>query len=79
MEKLCRAVKRHARDDTKALQDRFADNEERAAGQNNMRTSSRIWESETVPDSWKGGIIERLAMKEDLNDCNNCAISVGLY
>ncbi|XP_043862778.1 uncharacterized protein LOC122756630 [Drosophila santomea] len=32
---------------------------------------SRIWEGETVPASWKSGIIVKLPKKGDLSDCNN--------
>ncbi|XP_043862282.1 uncharacterized protein LOC122756523 [Drosophila santomea] len=33
--------------------------------------SASIWEGETVPDSWKSGIIVKLPKKGDLSDCNN--------
>ena len=30
-----------------------------------------IWESETIPEAWKTGLIVKLPKKGDLGDCNN--------
>ena len=30
-----------------------------------------IWESETIPEAWKTGLIAKLPKKGDLGDCNN--------
>jgi len=30
-----------------------------------------IWESETIPEVWKTGLIVKLPKKGDLGDCNN--------
>ena len=30
-----------------------------------------IWESETIPEAWKTGLIVKLPKKGDLADCNN--------
>jgi len=30
-----------------------------------------IWESETIPEEWKTGLIVKLPKKGDLGDCNN--------